>query len=72
MLNTIRKSIIRNQPLDLIYMSNDGKITKRRIRAYKCDKESFTAYCYLRRSTRTFKVDNVLAGVPVIIDRMVV
>lgn len=65
MLNTIRKSIICNQPLDMIYVSSDGQITKRRVRVYKCDKDFFTAYCYLRSSTRTFKADNVLAVVPV-------
>lgn len=73
MLNTIRKSIIRNQLLDIIYMTDDGQITKRRVRVYKCDNNSFTAYCYLRKSVRTFKLENVLAAVPVVKNnRMVV
>lgn len=32
----------------------------------KVGKNTFAAYCYLRRSTRTFKIDNVLATVPVL------
>lgn len=72
MLKTINKSIQRNQILELIYMADDGEITKRRIKAFKADKDTFTAYCFLRKSTRTFKIDNVLALVPVTKDRMVV
>lgn len=65
MLNTIKKSIRYNQNLVMIYMDGDGAITKRRIKAINLKGESFVAYCYLRRSTRTFKFDNVLALVTV-------
>jgi len=62
-----------NQLLDMIYMDNNGGITKRRIKAFQVSKDSFQAYCYLRGSKRTFKIDNVLALVPVTTrERMVV
>lgn len=65
MLNDIKKSLNQNQVVDMIYMSNDDKFTKRRIRPYKIKGKSVIAYCFLRRSTRTFNVDNVLAVIPV-------
>jgi len=55
----------------MIYMDNNGGITKRRVKLLKKTEDSFQAYCYLRGSRRTFKADNVLALVPVM-ERMVV
>jgi len=72
-LKTIERSIKYNQVLDIIYMDNAGSITKRRVKLLKVTEDSFQAYCYLRGSRRTFKIDNVLALVPVMTkERMVV
>jgi len=72
-LKTIERSMKYNQLLDMIYMDSDGAITKRRVNPLKVTKDSFQAYCYLRGSKRTFKVDNVLALVPITTkERMVV
>lgn len=65
MLKAIRRSMKYNQVLDMIYMDNNGGITKRRIKAFQVTEDSFQAYCYLRGSRRTFKIDNVLALVPI-------
>jgi predicted DNA-binding transcriptional regulator YafY len=54
-----------NQSVNMIYMDDSGTITKRRIKPFKISGESFQAYCYLRGSKRTFKIDGVLALVPV-------
>lgn len=54
-----------NESLDMIYMANDGQISKRRIRVLQVGEVSFRAYCFLRKSNRTFKIDNVLALVPI-------
>jgi len=64
-LKTIKRSMKYNQVLDMIYMDNDGGITKRRVKLLKITEDSFQAYCYLRGSKRTLKVDNVLALVPI-------
>lgn len=73
MLNVINKAMKYNQMLNMIYMDNSGGITKRRIKVFKVSDKSFVAYCYLRGSKRTFKIDNVLALVPIITkERMVV
>lgn len=60
------KSIARYQSLDMIYMANNGKMSKRRIKVLQVGASSFRAYCYLRKSNRTFRIDNILALVPVV------
>ena len=66
----VRKELLKskmfNQSLDMMYMAKDGVISKRRIKVIQVGEDSFRAYCYLRRSRRTFRIDNVLALVPVI------
>lgn len=64
-LKTIKRSMQYNQILDMIYMDDGGKITKRRVKIFKLKGDLFQAYCYLRGSKRTFKIDNILAAVPV-------
>lgn len=62
----LMKSMDRNDVLDMIYLAKDGVISKRRIKVLQVNDNSFKAYCYLRRSSRTFRIDNILALVPVI------
>lgn len=47
-------------------LGGDGQISNRRIKVIQTGDASFSAYCYLRGSKRTFTNDNVLALVPVI------
>ena len=49
----------------MIYMAKNGQISKRRIRVLQVGEVSFRAYCFLRKSNRTFIIDNVLALVPI-------
>ena len=67
MLNKLIKSLRYNQSLDMMYIANDGAISKRRIKVLQINEDSFQAYCFLRGSKRTFRIDNVLALVPVIL-----
>ena len=66
MLIILVKSVSRGELLDMMYMSRDGKVSKRRIKVIQVGESSFRAYCHLRKSKRTFIIDNVLALVPVI------
>lgn len=66
MREAIVKSIRYNQRSVMIYMDSEGSITKRRVKALSLTGDSFRAYCYLRQRTRTFKIDGVLALVPVV------
>lgn len=62
----ILKSMKTNQVSEMIYMKNNGEISKRTVKVLSVSKESFHAYCFLRGTKRIFKIENVLAFVPVI------
>lgn len=66
MRGTLEKSVRYGDVLDMMYVANDGSITKRRIKVLQLGEVSFRAYCYLRQSKRTFTIENVLAVVPVV------
>lgn len=66
MRNQLIKSVERNYILNMMYLSNKGEFSNRRIQVLQVGDASFVAYCYLRRSKRTFTIANVLALVPVI------
>ena len=69
----ILKAFKYQQHIDMMYMANDGSISKRRVKILKVSGESFQAYCFLRREKRTFKMENVLSVRPVIKkDRLIV
>ncbi|QHJ69408.1 transcriptional regulator [Planococcus halotolerans] len=69
----ILKAFKYQQLVDMMYMANDGGISKRRIKILKVSGETFQAYCFLRKEKRTFKMENVLSVIPVIKkDRMIV
>ena len=66
MKEQILKAFKYQQLIDMMYMANDGSISKRRIKILKVSGDSFQAYCFLRHKKRTFKMDNVLSLMPVI------
>ena len=61
----ILKAFKYQQLIDMMYMANDGSISKRRIKILKVSGDSFQAYCFLRHKKRTFKMENVLSLIPV-------
>lgn len=65
MKNSIIKVMKQNQIITMIYISKSGAITQRRVKILKLTNNTFTAYCYIRRSKRTFYIDNVLAINPI-------
>ncbi|MFC3209646.1 MULTISPECIES: transcriptional regulator [Planomicrobium] len=69
----ILKAFKYQQLVDMMYIANDGGISKRRIKILKVSGETFQAYCFLRKEKRTFKMENVLSAIPVITkERMIV
>lgn len=66
MRNKLINSVDRGQVLEIMYMDGKGQISKRRVRVFQVGEVSFRAYCYLRKTNRTFTINNVLALVPVI------
>lgn len=67
MRNLLERSVRYGEILDMMYMAKDGSVSKRRIKVLQVGEVSFRAYCHLRKSNRTFTVDNVLALVPVMV-----
>ena len=72
MRNQLVRSIEYNEPVDMMYMSNEGVVSKRRIQVLQLNQYNFKGYCFLRKSKRTFRIDNVLAVVPVIVKESMV
>jgi predicted DNA-binding transcriptional regulator YafY len=62
----ILKSMQHSQIAEMIYLNNKGEISKRRVKVLSVSTDSFQAYCFLRGTKRTFKIENVLAFVPVV------
>lgn len=65
MRKTLEKSVRYGLVLDMMYITVDESISRRQIRVIQVREVSFRAYCYLRKSKRTFTIENVLALVPV-------
>lgn len=61
----ILKAMEYNQIVEVICMKENGEISKRRVKVLSVDDNTFKAYCFLRNTKRTFKIENVLAFVPV-------
>lgn len=66
MRKTLERAVRYGETIDMMYLAKDGSITKRRINVLQVGDKSFRAYCHLRKSKRTFAIDNVLALAPVI------
>lgn len=65
MLIKIEKLMKYSGQLEMIYMTNEGTISQRRIKIIRVNKEVLQAYCYLRGANRTFRIENILALVPI-------
>lgn len=60
------KAMQHNQLVDLMYISQTGEITKRRVKLIKIVGDRFQAFCFVKHAKRTFITDNVLAVMPVL------
>lgn len=60
------KSMERGVLLEMMYLAKSGEVSKRRIEVIQVGDNSFRAFCQLRKSKRTFTIENVLALVPVV------
>lgn len=67
MRKTLDRAVRYGETLDMMYLAKDGSITKRRVSVLQVGDSSFRAYCHLRKSKRTFVIENVLALIPIIV-----
>lgn len=61
----VLKCMIYHQLADILYLSDQGIPTKRRIKFLQIKGDCVQAYCYLRNATQLFKIKNILALIPV-------
>jgi len=61
----LKRALEAGQTLEMIYMSDKGEISQRKVRITKLLPGSFRAYCFSRKQQRSFKVSNVLSVGPV-------
>lgn len=57
----ISKAIDDGKKLRMIYQSGD-KLSERTVKPYKINDDSLSAYCYLRRAKRSFKLEGILSA----------
>jgi len=69
---SLEKALQYGEVLEVMYEAKDGSISKRKIRVLSIHGKTFTAYCFLRNSKRTFLIDRVLAVVPVKVKEAIV
>ncbi|XXM73841.1 hypothetical protein ACQ0QQ_08135 [Lysinibacillus sphaericus] len=62
----LNRSLTEQSPVEIIYMADPDKTTKRKVIIKKVNVDSVTAYCFLRKQLRTFRVDCILAAYPLI------
>ncbi|WP_075035048.1 hypothetical protein [Halobacillus dabanensis] len=60
----LRRALEEKQTLELIYMADKGKISQRVIRVVSLKEETVLAYCYTRKTVRSFKLANILSVTP--------
>lgn len=61
----ILKVMEHGQLANMIYMKENGEISKRKVKVLSVEGNTFKAYCFLRNTKRIFKIDNVLAFLPI-------
>lgn len=64
-INTL-ESMQNNQIVEMIYMKNNGEINKQKVKVISIPRIFYRLQCFLSGTKRTFKIENVLAFVPII------
>ncbi|MDG5471773.1 transcriptional regulator [Jeotgalibacillus sp. ET6] len=52
--------------VEMIYLSDRNEISHRKIKILQLNEYSMVAYCYLRKTRRTFSYRNILSSVPLL------
>jgi predicted DNA-binding transcriptional regulator YafY len=48
-------------PVEIMYISNIGRVSQRTISIKDINETTIRAYCHLRKTQRVFKLDNILS-----------
>ncbi|WP_281659141.1 hypothetical protein [Halobacillus sp. Cin3] len=60
----LKRALDNKQKLELIYIANEGNISQRVIRVVSIKEGTILAYCYTRKTVRSFKLANFLSVHP--------
>jgi len=61
----LNRALETGEVLELIYLSEKGEISQRRIKVLEISSGSIRAFCLLRKKQRVFKLSNILSTGPV-------
>ena len=65
MVSELNRYLRLGQFVEIVYQDRDGRLTQRRIRLQSIHGDQLHAFCFTRRSIRTFRIGNILALAPV-------
>ncbi|WP_243291680.1 WYL domain-containing protein [Bacillus sp. FJAT-47783] len=60
-MSLLERSLLEHRPLEVIYMSKDGKFSKRQIMVRSIHDSYVRAYCLRKRQIRTFRRESILS-----------
>lgn len=60
----LSKALIEKQLIEIIYISDKQAITQRTIQISEINQHTIRAYCFLRKQSRLFKINNILSLLP--------
>ena len=66
MRNDLVKYLHRGWFVELMYLSKTGEISKRKIKLLRVEEDILYAYCFKQNAKRSFRIDHVLAIVPLL------
>jgi predicted DNA-binding transcriptional regulator YafY len=61
----LKRTLETGQILEMIYMSDKGEISQRKIRVITLTPGTVRAYCFMRKQQRSFKISNILSIGPI-------
>lgn len=65
MKGILKRAMLEQSTIEIIYISNSGILTQRLIRIIEVKENTIKAYCMLRNKKRTFKLENILSAATV-------
>jgi predicted DNA-binding transcriptional regulator YafY len=65
MKRSLMKALNDKQPVEIIYISDKQIITQRTVLVNEMNQHTIRAYCYLRKQSRLFKIQNILSVFPI-------
>lgn len=61
MKSFLHKCLLNSTPVEIMYISGADKISQRTITIKEIQDTTMRAYCHLRKTTRLFKIENILS-----------